>query len=64
MIQDGSTLSLIFKEATPALNTLRSTARVQVLDKESEDYEDALMFFNTDPHEVKQVLLLNILELS
>jgi len=59
-IKEENTLNLSFKEATPALNTLSCEFSVQEIQKESEGYEDALLFFNTDADEVNQLLLLSI----
>lgn len=53
-------LGISFKEKTPALNTLECQFALTELSKTSEDYEDALLFFNVDEQKVKQVLLLNL----
>ena len=53
-------LSILFKEPTPALNTLNCTVSAKEIEKESEDYEDALLFFNIGPADVQQILLLTI----
>jgi len=60
----GDTLSVSFKEKTPALNTLTCVFNVTKLSSDSEDYEDALLFFNVDESKIKQVLLLNLNSLS
>lgn len=54
------TLSISFKEKTPALNTLECQFTLTELSNTSEDYEDALLFFNVDEQRVKQVLLLSL----
>ena len=53
-------LSINFKEKTPALNTLECQFALTQLSNDSEDYEDALLFFHVDEQKVKQVLLLNL----
>lgn len=57
-------LALSFKEKTPALNTLECTFTLTQLSNDSEDYEDALLFFNVDESKVKQVLLLSLADLK
>ena len=57
-------LSIAFKEKTPALNTLTCSFKVTNLAKESEEHEDALLFFAVDEKKVKQVLLLELSSLS
>jgi len=57
-------LTISFKEKTPALNTLECQFNVEALSNDSEDYEDALLFFNVDEEKVKQVLLLNLQSLK
>ena len=59
-IADEQTLRVLFNESTDALNTLDCTLGLQSIDKESEAYEDALLFFNVDTDKVTQLLLLNI----
>lgn len=61
-IDDKQTLRIVFKESTDALNTLECTVNLQVIEKESEAYEDALLFFHVDEDKVTQLLLLNIQE--
>lgn len=57
-------LSINFKEKTPALNTLNCNFEATILENNSEEHEDALLFFNIDESEVKQVLLLNLQSLT
>lgn len=57
-------LSIAFKEKTPALNTLTCNFKVTDLVKDSDEYEDALLFFAVDEEDVKQVLLLSLDSLS
>jgi len=54
------TLSISFKEKTPALNTLECQFTFNELSNTSEDYEDALLFFHVDEQSVKQILLLSL----
>ncbi len=58
---ETDTLTLAFNEATPALNSLTLNVSVQRLTKGSEEYDDALLFFNasTQPTEL---LLLRLLD--
>lgn len=60
---DEQELTISFDEPTPALNTLSCTTTVHLIQPESEAFEDALMFFNTEAEDVKQVLLLSIQEI-
>lgn len=64
LIAEDQNISILFKEATDALNTLECTLSVDDIKKGSEDYEDALLFFNVDTDKVKQVLLLTIQTLN
>jgi len=59
-ISNEQTLRILFKESTSALNTLECTVNIQTIEKESETYEDALLFFHVDTSKVTQLLLLNI----
>jgi len=60
----NSELSINFKEKTPALNTLSCKFDATILENASEEHEDALLFFNVDESEVKQVLLLSLQSLT
>ena len=53
-------LSIIFKEQTHALKTLECDFEVDILKSDSEDFEDALLFFQIDENKVKQVLFLQL----
>ncbi len=57
---ESPTAELIFKEKTPALNHLNCQVSIKALEEQSEDYEDALLFFNADPSTVNQLLLLKL----
>jgi len=59
-IPDEQKLRILFKESTSALNTLECTLNIQTVEKGSETYEDALLFFHVDTSKVTQLLLLTI----
>jgi hypothetical protein len=59
-IADDQTLHIRFTEPTSALNTLDCTVNVQSVEKGSDTYDDALLFFNVNTDKVTQLLLLNI----
>lgn len=59
-IQDGSSISLSFKEENDYLKSLRCEISVKTIEKESDEYEEALLFFNQDESMIRQVLLLTI----
>jgi len=59
-IDDGSTVSFVFKEGNDYLSSLRCTLKVTCIDKGSDDYEEALLFFHVDASAVRQLLLLTI----
>ena len=63
-IEKGQTLTLTFKEPTPALNTLTCKVSTQEMQNGSEEHEDALLFFNAEPQDVRQLLLLTIQEIQ
>jgi len=56
--------TVLFKEPTDALISLQCDASVKEIDKRSDEFEDALLFFNMDSSSIKQMLLLNIKTLS
>jgi len=57
-------LIIDFKEKTPALNTLKCHFKTTELTNDSEEYEDALLFFNVNEEDIKQVLFLELASLS
>ena len=59
-IEDGISINLSFKETNEYLKALRCEISVMVIEKESDEYEEALLFFHQDESTIKQVLLLNI----
>lgn len=60
VLNNQSTLTLLFKEKNDYLSTFSCKVIVNVIENESDEYEDALLFFHQDPATVKQVLLLAI----
>ncbi|MGB5964044.1 MAG: hypothetical protein WBF77_03285 [Sulfurimonadaceae bacterium] len=59
-VQDGSDTTLSFKEANDYLKTLHCSVHAMVIEKGSDEYEEALLFFHEDESAIKQVLLLTI----
>jgi len=57
-------ISITFKEKTHALTSLVCDFKVDILKSDSEDYEDALLFFHIDEAKVKQVLFLQLQTLT
>ncbi len=64
VLHSSDTMQLVFNEKTPALNSLNCEVSTHTLTPQSEEYEDALLFFNTDPSKVSQVILLKVQGLS
>ena len=50
-------LTLNFNEATPALTALKLTLDIERLSPESDEYEDALLFFNVSSKPTELLLL-------
>lgn len=63
-IPEDQTVTLTFKEPTPALDSLSCTTDIQEMKNDTEAYEDALLFFNAEPHDVNQLLLLTLKEVK
>ena len=59
-IEDGVSINLSFKESNDYLKVLRCEISVAVIEKGSDEYEEALLFFHQDESTIKQVLLLSI----
>ena len=59
-IQNGSSLNLSFKKSNDYLKSLRCVISVTIVEKGSDEYEEALLFFQQDESTIKQVLLLAI----
>lgn len=56
--------TLLFKESNDYLKSLRCDVSASVIDKGSDAYEDALLFFHADTSEVRQLLQLSIESIS
>ena len=63
-LTDKEPLEIHFNEATHALKTLTCTVTSQEIVQETEEYEDALLFFNVDTSKVKQLFQLHITEIK
>lgn len=58
------TLTLLFKESNDYLKKLRCVVSANVIEKGSDEYDDALLFFHTNASDVKELLLLSIESIS
>jgi hypothetical protein len=63
-LHEAEAMNIRFSEPTDALKSLTCDVGVQELAPSDEAYEDALLFFNLDTSDVKQLLLLSISALS
>ncbi len=63
-LQDGQEITLLFKEANDYLRSLRCMVTAHEIQKSSDEYDDALLFFHIEPNKVKQLLLLTVDALS
>lgn len=59
-VQDGSSIELAFTEPNDYLRALQCRCSVKVIATESEEYEEALLFFHQDASAINQVLLLRV----
>ena len=59
-IQENSSISLSFKEPNDYLKSLRCEINAKVIEKGSDEYEEALLFFHQDESTIRQVLLLTL----
>ncbi len=59
-IKEDEKVTIRFDESTHALNTLECRVTKQEIEHGSEAYEDALLFFNTDPSKVKQLFSVHV----
>ncbi len=59
-IDDGTIVQLSFKESNDYLSSLRCTLKTKCIERGSDEYKEALLFFNMDASAVKQLLLLTI----
>ncbi|MDA3946280.1 MAG: hypothetical protein PF439_06335 [Helicobacteraceae bacterium] len=64
LIQDEKAITLLFKEPNDYLNTLRCEVSAVTIEKGSDMYDDALLFFHVDEADVKQLLLLSTERIS
>ena len=63
-IQENQNISILFKEKTHALQTLECGVNKQEISAGSEEFEDALLFFNEEESKVTQLFLLEISSLE
>lgn len=63
-IQDDKTLTMTFKEANEYLSVLQCKVKTRIIAKGSEEYEDALLFFQVNDADVNALLLLSVIEIS
>jgi len=56
--------TLLFKESNDYLKSLRCDVSANVIEKGSDEFEDALLFFHADASEVRQLLQLSIESIS
>jgi hypothetical protein len=59
-LNEDEKLSIFFKEETHALKELQCDVTKQEIAHGSEEFEDALLFFNVDTSKIKQLFLLQI----
>lgn len=59
-LQEGSEVELVFTEANDYLTSLHCSCNVKVIEKEGQEYEEALLFFQQDASTINQVLLLGV----
>ncbi len=62
-IQESQNISILFNEKTHALQTLECGVNKQEILADSEEFEDALLFFNVEESKVTQLFLLEITSL-
>lgn len=60
VLNEDEKISILFNEETHALKSLQCDVIKQEVPHGSEEYEDALLFFNVDTSKVKQLFLLHI----
>ncbi len=59
-LENQETFMICFDETTPALKRLECTVTKEEVPQGSEDYDDALLFFNVDTSKNRQIFLLHI----
>lgn len=57
-IQERQALSLLFNASNDYLKSLQCGVAAQIIEKGSDEYEDALLFFHLNESDVKQLILL------
>ena len=57
---DKETIKIHFNEATHALQSLKCAVTAEEILQGSEEYEDTLLFFNTESSDIKRLFLLHI----
>ncbi len=63
-LSEDESIRIQFQEQTHALRSLECDVTKEEIVQGSEEYEDALLFFNVDTSKVKQVFLLQIKSLK
>lgn len=63
-IQENQNISILFKEKTHALQTLECSVNKKEILAGSEEFEDALLFFNEEESKVSQLFLLEVSSLK
>lgn len=59
-IQDGSLITLSFNEANDYLTSMHCKVTVKEIEKKSDEYKEALLFFPINEASVHQLLLLTL----
>ncbi|HFU74586.1 MAG TPA: hypothetical protein ENK65_03435 [Helicobacteraceae bacterium] len=59
-LDNDETVTLQFKHANNYMSSFECSTTVSIVDKESEDFASALLFFNINAVKVKQLVLLSI----
>lgn len=59
-IEGATTLTLNFKHKNEYMDTFECVTTTNIVEKGSEEFETALLFFHQDASKVKQILLLNL----
>jgi len=60
-ITNDTKLTLKFKHANDFMQSFECQTDIILVEKNSEDFETALLFFNTNANKVKQLLLLTLI---
>lgn len=59
-LQSDTSLSMIFKESNDYLSALQCSVSTQIIQKGSDAYEEALLFFQVNEAAVKELFLFSI----